>query len=425
MDFPYVAQIKCRVRGFMGDGGRRFRMAQTLFIFSICFGWYLPDLLRRVSLFAALLLTKGKRRDISTDRWDSFTKFAMVTLCVFLAWVILDPMLFGDEALAERLKGVARPIEVALWVYGVMLYARDDFFVKRMSALSISSGIFFATVSFIQRAYLGFAKTDEIEWVLCKYTLHAGMIILALLPWLFYKLTEAGESRRRKQLLAAGIIEMVIVAVLTYYLTIMVSLAAQLLFIVPYMLSSREIRHSLSLKNFSLALLVLICVFSAAMCVKDIKKEVFDQYRQLSMINRDFSDFTTKRDEIWTEAMDLVRLKKATGFGWVDYYDYSKIRKPHPHSSYIEAAFHTGMLGALLYFASIASLFIAAAKKIVVDKDRSAVPFVVVSILILFAVAGSVESFFYVRRQIMIPFWSTACLVFAPVMCEEKKTNPL
>lgn len=398
----------------LGEEFDRFGTAQLLYILSISFGWYMPDILRRLFFVAALFITPRCQRKIETRRWDGLATAAMIALLTLLSWIILDPVFFGDEILIERLKGVARPLEVALYVYGAILFAKDKFFVKWLGNISICSGIFFSTFSFVQRASLGFVRTNEIEWVFCKYTVHAGVIVLALLPWFFYKLFTTTKLSMKKILIVIGIFEMMVIAVLTYYVTIWISLASQLLFFAVYLFCNRKM-FVFNFKKAALAMAALLSVlFALSYMNVGVRDEMREQYMQLYMINKSFASFTTDRGEIWAEALNLVNTQKATGFGWVEYNDYAVIKKHHPHSSYIQAAFHTGIPGALLYVVSMLLLFLLAVKKIFIEKDYSPIPFVALSVLILFCVAGLVESFFFVRRQIMIPYWSTVCLLFSP-----------
>ena len=136
---------------------------------------------------------------------------------------------------------------------------------------------------------------------------------------------------------------------------------------------------------------------------------------QLFMIDKDLNQFSSQRIEIWEEAISLISARKFTGYGWIDYDDIAKIKKHHAHSSYLQVAFISGWPGLVLYVASLTSLSLLAASNLLRRRGPSELAFVALLVIAGSSVAGLTESFFFIRREFIIPYWTLLCCLLSPV----------
>ena len=117
----------------------------------------------------------------------------------------------------------------------------------------------------------------------------------------------------------------------------------------------------------------------------------------------------------------MISARKITGYGWIDYNDVAKIKKNHPHSSYLQAAFHAGIPAMFLYISVLCIFEFLALQYIISKHILSPIVYTVALMIVSTAVAGLTESYFFTSREYLIPFWSTLTMLLSPVYVRRAK----
>ena len=400
----------------------KFRLAQLLFIFSIAFGWYIEDGYRRVTLIAALLLLDKHERKLDIGcHWKGFSKIAAIIFIALGLWVLFAPLLGGVEPLIERIRGLGRPIEVIICCVGILIFAKDEFFEKNFFRMSLLSAIIYFMLVFTQRMLVSFS-TDRGNWIFNKYAAFVGLILLSLLPWVLYTLNNNGEDRRWRFSCVVVLPVALFTITVTYYRTIWIALIAQLFVMLPL----NYYMFNCNLKKISKLLLVLFIFFTMTgmflyKANTAIRNEIVSNIYSFTQIGKNFEKFTSKRGGIWAEAIQLISARKITGYGWIDYNDVAKIKKNHPHSSYLQAAFHAGIPAMFLYISVLCIFEFLALQYIISKHILSPIVYTVALMIVSTAVAGLTESYFFTSREYLIPFWSTLTMLLSPVYVRRAK----
>ncbi|WP_455596877.1 O-antigen ligase family protein [Cloacibacillus porcorum] len=395
----------------------RFRVAQILFIAAISFGWFIADGYRRgLFLLAILLLNKSQRKISVICHWKGLTGVTGTLLVTLFLWVTLVPLFSGMEPLPDRIEGMARPIEVFLYGVGIMIFAKDKFFEKYLSSFSVASAVFVSVFAFSRRAVLSFSVIRD-DWVFGMHAALAGLIIASLLPWLLYAICEKKKTPLRKGFYI--IITMVALGAIfvTYYRTIWIAVTVQLLFAIPlsyYCFNANPLNHK--------RLLVVLILFIAAVVGYSYHTSfiIRDRFDRLMSAGCDFKNFTNNRGEIWKDAMSLISKRKLGGYGWVSYDDFAVIKMHHPHSSYLDAAFHAGIPAGILYGMVFIASFLLALRYILTKTGPASIAYVVFLMLLATAVGGLTEAFFYESREYVVPFWSMTSLLVSPLYLKKE-----
>ena len=399
---------------FNGDENR-FRTAQVLYIISVCCACYLDDTIRRLFFIAALLIINKKQRCAAVIKnWRGLAKAAGFCFLVFGLWIMAVPLIFGDESLWERIRGVPRPLEIAIWIWGGWVFAKDSFFYKKMLLISSCSFAFGATAFFIQRACQHFAAVYQ-GWLFQTDAIECGVTLLCLFPWAFYHFLHLKDNKINL-LYALVFVEYFVVLISTYYSTIYVSFFIQTAVLIFLCAINNKLRPN-ARTCLNLAIIIVMAAGMVACTVHKqpaVKARLEKEVDQLTSFNtKDLESFTTERMDVWHEAVSCIKQRPLAGYGWADYDNYVSIKKSHPHSSYLEVAFHTGIPGAVIFAALLLLLSVLCAKKIVVVRADDAVAFSVLLMLVAYAVVGLTESFFLVRREFAMIFWAPVSLLLA------------
>ena len=394
----------------------RFRIAQLLFILSIAFSWYIADGYRRGLLIASLLLLDKQDRKIDTWRYLSgLSKIAAILLLALGVWVLLAPLLGGVKPLFERISGLARPVEIIICCIGTLLFARDLLFEKYFLRASLISAIVYFLLVFTKRLLVSFS-TERSNWIFDKHAAFVGVVLVSLLPWILYTLSN-NKEKRIWHISCAFVLPIALFTItVTYYRTIWLAAIAQ--FCVMPLLN--YYMFAVSLKKVVKSLLVLfafLAMIGILFCKADtsIKNEIYQNIYSFTQIGKNFETFSSKRGEIWEETIQLISIRKMTGYGWIDYNDVARIKKNHPHSSYLQAAFNTGIPGMVLYICVLCAFEFLALKYIITKRVVGSIVYVVALMVLSTAVAGLTESYFFTSREYLIPFWSTLTMLLSPV----------
>ncbi len=410
-----MKRVKLCLEKFLCSEMQRYRLAQILFILSIAFGWYIDDGYRRcLFVISILLLSREQRRICVRCNWSGLQKIAGYLLLILFVWVILAPLLGGVGHISERIHSVARPLEIFLYCIGVMIFARDAFFDKYFDRLSIISAIFLFVFVFIHRLLLSFS-TERNDWIFNKHAAFAGLILVSILPWLVCGIID-NKNNKYLRIICIVIFPVALITIfVTYYRTIWLAMVVQLLCVIPlgyYMFRMKLYRIVKVIVLFVLSFTVLILLSCNANI--EVRNEIKDNIKSSLAITSNFERFTNHRGEIWEEAMTLINQRKLCGYGWIDYNDYALIKQHHPHSSYLQAAFHAGIPAMVLYIAVLFVFEVLACKYIIRDKTTVRSVYVVALMIISTMVVGLTESFFFTSREYLIPFWSMLAILVSP-----------
>ncbi len=402
---------KEKIAAVFKDDKRRFQLAQILFAASISFGWFIADGYRRgLFLLSILLLNKAQRKIDVMRYWHGLTNVAGLLLLTLFLWVTLMPVFCSVESLTEKIAGMARPLEIFLYGAGAMIFACDDFFERKLCTLSMYSAVIVSLFAFTRRLFLSFSIVRD-DWSFGMHAALAGIIISSLLPWLLCALCQEKNKQKRIAYTAVIIISLAAIFV-TYYRTVWMATAAQLLLAVPlsyYCFNANIMNHK---KLF--AVVALLAVLAVVLSYQN-STEVRDRVDRIAAAGSNFEKFSTDRGEVWQEAVFLISKHKLGGYGWVEYNDFSFIKKHHPHSSYLQAAFHAGVPAAILYGLSFILFFLLALRYIFTKQGPPSIAYVVALMILASAIGGLTEAYFYVSREYCIPFWTMVSLLLSPL----------
>ena len=410
------------VRHLLDGDEQRFKTAQILYIMSVCCACFLDDTVRRLLFLGALLIINKKQRHTSVMAdWCGLVKLTGYCLIAFGLWVMIVPLFVGDESLLERFLGVPRPLEIALWIWGAWVFAKDTFFYKNMALIATYSCMFVSTVFLIQRTSQSFADMYVNKWVFSGASISSGMHLLFLMPWLFYALSH--ENKLCK--IIAHVITIVMAAVVlisTYALTIWVAFFAQIVMLLFTAYFNTKLRlHTKSFKVV-IAAFMICAVFICAIInlYPNAASRITAECNQLSTFDKNTQTFTTNRVTIWEEVINIVEQRPLCGYGWVDYTNkYATVRYDprddisSTHSSYLAAAFNTGLIGLALFLILLVSSFVLCARKIFFAKKDNVLYFVALLSITAYCVASLTESLLLMSRDLAILFWVPVCLLLS------------
>lgn len=394
------------------DKEKRFCLAQILFIMAISFSWLLNDAFRLAFLLFALMLCSKEQMTVDIIRfWRGFTKFSGLLLICLAAWVVCAPLLGGVEPVRERIMGMARPLEVTLFCISVLVFARNYFFEKMLYRYSLLSIVVFSITVFCKRVMVDFSAVRG-GWLFDMRADIVANLLCMLMPWLLYALFDKQIKHSFKIMLCMVTLLTIAMVWVTYIRTFWLGLIVQLIsaFILLVCCLNIDIRKHI----YKLCLIMAILLIGIAIsyhCIQEVRLN-FAQ----SLSSSSFSTFSSRRDVVWKEALSIIKNRKLLGYGWTDYDVFTTVFKaPHPHSSYLHAAFCTGIIGGILYIGVLFSFLFLSVCNLLKRRGPVIISFVVALVIIVNLVVGFTESFFYVGREYLIPFWSTLALLISPL----------
>jgi len=379
-------------------------------------------------LVALFIIDKTQRRASVVKEWRGLTKITGWCFIVFGLWIILVPLVYGDESLFERLRGVPRPLEIALWIWGAFVFAKDKYFNQKLLLTGACACIFGVTFQFIQRVYLGFSPETH-GWIFGMPAVWSALSIICLLPWLVYLILRADKSFN---ILFYGmvLIGALFVILVTYSSTMWFSFLSLFVILAFVLLLNNKYRPTKQVYCIMLLLLCLIMMlfvtfeFYAPKINDRICDRICVELNQLSSINKNFDTFTTKRELIWIDAVNIIKQRPVYGYGWIDYSNTYAIKRcdkriidSHPHSSYLEAAFHTGIPGMSLFLLSLLLFSLICIKIIFIEHTRNVIAFAALLMLGAYVVGGFAESFFFLSRGHALLFWVPVSLLLTNNKC--------
>lgn len=413
----FVRSILNKILISYKDETKRFELAQILYALSISFGWFIEDGYRRgLLLFAFLLLIKSQYRNNICYSGGLFFKIQKILLIGVSIWFTLIPLFFGASMIHERIDDILRPLEVIL--YGIIGWrlAQEQLFLRVFCKYSSISVIFFSVATFCYRFNVSFSTQRE-HWFFDMRAELAGIILLSLMPWLYYSMFAKQTIFSKKTFYFVVLLLSIVSVVVTYYRTIWVAFVGQI--IMAFILVPKIFK--IKWRNYLKYVLILLI-----MCVGGLYYSYQNNYEIRNNINSfvecrnefDLDKFSSKRIGIWLEAISLVMKRPFFGYGWCEYNDVATIKKFHQHSSYLQAAFIGGIPGVLLYCGVLVALLCQGAWNIFYKQQNIELSFVVVLMLTATIIAGLCESYIYISREYLIPFWSVMSIFVSSSRCK-------
>ena len=306
---------------------KRPEVAQFLYAFSISCGWYIEDGYRRIALLLALLLLwKSTSCNCYTFSDNVLFKVQKITLIALSVWFTFVPLFGGAAAINERISDMARPIEVIFYSIVGWRLAKEQSFIELFYRLSCISAVFLSVVVFFYRLHVSFSTLRE-HWFFDMRAEFAGIILLSLIPWLYCFIFEKGKIPIKKNILYYGVLLLAIISItVTYYRNVWVAWIVQ--FAVALILLPRvfHVRWRDSLNKAIIISIVCICMGGWAY---DNNYEIRDNINSFIRFYKDadLDHFSSKRVEIWREAISLIRERPIVGYGWCDYNEFATIKK--------------------------------------------------------------------------------------------------
>lgn len=415
-----MAKLRTIIKDSLDGDERRFATAQALYIFSVSFAWYLHDVARWLLFLSALfIINKSQRRADVMKYWHGMTKVTGWCFITLGFWITVIPPIFGQESFFAALRSIERLLEVALWIWGAMVFAKNGDFFKRMLAFSTWSCVFCATVYFIQRTGQSFAVIYD-DWWFGGNAVRTGIQLIFLFPWLVYSLA---HTKKNNEILifSCAVVESVVVAIFTYYSTIWVALFVQLLCIPPLMILMKIRPNTKIYKVLTMVLLCFCILFSGFFNKYPIIKDRLKiEITQFSAFGKNIEEFTNKRSLIWAETIDLAKNHPIVGYGYDEYHKYSKIDMNHPHSSYLQALFYTGNMGMILFILVLVLFSMLIMAKMIEAHDDFSMLFILPLMLVSYSTASLTEVLFYASREVAIGFWVPVSLLLSQQLCNAK-----
>lgn len=398
-----------------------FELGQLLWICSLGFSYFGSDLRRGLALLALFFLYKSKKHLPWSEIVDQNGKWVIGVFCLFWCWITLIP-LFGAGGVKLGFRSMADPIEVIVCLLITLSFAQDPCFFRRMYKIILFSAFLFFTIMLTNRYMQGFTWEPR-HWILSRTSAHAGAFVCFFIPWIFLGLCKTRKINMQWFFLILLICEAIALLVMTFSSTFWLAFAVQ------FLLFSTLIFFRFKRKFvFCVSVAVLFCVATAAVAGLNhltdgqIVSQMKGEYTQLTAVGTDLRQFTTNRDIIWKNTVKLIAMHPVTGWSWKNFHEVSfahfEGETPElilrgsvtPHSSYLSAAWCTGIPGLALYLAVLLILLAKSLKEL--TKGAVDVAFVVLILLTGYAVAGFAEDLFAWELRLMVPTWCVFATIF-------------
>ena len=388
-----------------GEKFSRFRLGQIIFAVAVSFGLFAGDIIRIVlGVLALFCLTKENFK----FNWTRGQKITGCILALFCAWMIVIPVIFGENPLPVRLRDAVRPVELTLWICATLLFAKDEFFVRNLKNFSITACFLYSLIALHWCFETHFAL-DYKNWPVLKAAYSVEALMAGISAWLIYQFVATKNNFNRlfcSILMLLSLLFTILPRYTTFWAAISVSICTALLLL----LCTDIHRFAKLLLLLCFAVCIAGCALYAGMeRLPSIKSAITQEIEQLRIENPqqiDLQRFTSKRWEIWKAYVTDISVKPVFGYGREVFPDFCAETHHHAHNSFLQAAFEGGIPLALLFTAVLAMIFILAFLKIRQTGAAQALPFVTSVVMSQFVTAGLVENLYLTNRSILVFYWS-------------------
>lgn len=401
----------------------KFRLGQILFIFAVTFGLFLSDTIRKILVILALLcLTKSNIRARMYLAWTSKQRMLATIFVVLFAWLLLIPLFFGVDPLVVRIRSSGWLIELLVFIWATLLFAKDSFFLYNIRNCAIFSCSLYSIFAISHRLWLGF-NIGTYSWPIIMGSWAVGTISTALLPWIIYDLI-VEKLQKKIIFLYLAFMCTSIVIFLTMYTTfwLVLSIEVFMAFVIIYFFSKSHMKRFILFMILTLA--VVFCGLSfIAISYHNVYDSFIAQFTQLSFKDFDIERFTNKRYHIWLEAIEFIKMRPILGYGWADFAEFSVEHRIHTHCSFLQAAWTGGWIAMLLLIMCLLCIVHNCLTLMKEKKQLLIVPFVVLVVISAYITTGMLDDMFRASRRSVSLYWVSFTMMLTPLVSHSANDN--
>ena len=378
-----------------GEKFSRFRLGQIIFAAAVSFGLFAGDIIRIVlGVLALFFLTKENFK----FNWTRGQKITGCILALFCAWMIVIPVIFGENPLPVRLRDAVRPVELTLWICATLLFAKDEFFVRNLKNFSITACFLYSLIALHWCVETHFAL-DQRTWPIIHNCYVLGCLVIGTSAWCIYEML-TGQSVWKNIFCIVVLVEAMLLTafsrVVTYYAAELTVLFAAL--VLSFCVDKRKFaRFALLLLVISgIGLSILHIGMQKNPTIKSAIQHELEQIRFEKTSDFDADRFTNHRSQIWDKAINEIPRKPIFGHGLYAFIKYKpegmSMDITHAHCTFLQTAFACGIPCAVLLVLFLAMIFILAAKRLCRMKPNIDFSFTVLLVLAEFVPGALVEN---------------------------------
>ena len=392
-----------------GDNLSRFRLGQIIFAAAVSFGLFAGDIIRIVlGVLALFCLTKENFK----FNWTRGQKITGCILALFCAWMIVIPVIFGENPLPVRLRDAVRPVELTLWICATLLFAKDDFFVRNLKNFSITACFLYSLIALAYCFKIKFnynLGNGYIDWPIIHSPYIFGCLMSGFSVWYTYMFVTAKNLFKHVfsfAMLLTTLIFTMLAGVTTYRLAFAAEIAA--LFIILLISDRKKFVKIFAL--FAAALLLsAFGVFVAARyspSLQTMLNREFNQLRNETGKSFDIEHVSNHRYHIWIDAITAIKQKPLFGYGREVFKNHCSTQHGHAHNTFLQAAFEAGIPAALLLYTIWIVISAFAVSQIYKTRALLCIPFTSVIITAGLLASSLVENEYLTDRTSLVFYWS-------------------
>ena len=396
----------------------KFQCGQLIFIFAITAGPFFGDTVRNILLLLSIFCMS--KRDFTQKLRSSWTgKYKLYGYGLMLLWAMLlfIPFVFGVDNLKERFAGLGWPIEMIVWMWAAQVFARDTFFIENLKNASIAvCGIYSLIALPIVLTEGRIHDYNQFGiWPLAQTSFATGCILCCLIVWMIYRLfiTDDLNKRYNAPILILFALSIVTV-VLTFRRTFWIAVTLELLITGLVLLSLSKNKFIKYIKGFAILCAALFTLLSFAFIKDDPAFENAMNFKLTQIMSIDgvygIDRFSSGRNVIWRDAIELIKKRPLTGYGFADYnYHLEKLQTRHhvghSHSTFLQMVWTAGIFPCALFIIILMMLLYICITELKKRGLNCALPFAVLLILIVFVTSGLFEDLFKNTRRATMLYW--------------------
>ncbi len=394
----------------------RFRLGQLFFISAVTFGLLFSDTTRKILIISSLFcLTKTQIKENFYISWSTQQKTTGCILLFLCLWIFFIPLFFGVDPILIRLQSTGWGIELFVFMWATLLFAKDFFFIENIKKFAIITCISYSVFALCQRFSLGFV-IDFSNWPMSLGAWSVGTILSVLLPWMLYDVIVETSSKKTIFLLFALTVTS-IVLFLTLYTTFWLVLLIYMAIVLCIMgLFFKDYFQKLFFLMILLSIIVIVALYCASHFYKNLYDGLFIQFSQLSLSEFNAEKFTNSRYHIWVEAVNFINLRPILGYGWAEFADFSVEQRGHTHCAFLQAAWTAGWPAMVLLISFLMNLTYRCLSLMKKQGKLLIVPFVVLLVILAYFACGALDDMFRATRRIVTLYWVTFMLMLTPLV---------
>ncbi|MCF0248231.1 MAG: O-antigen ligase family protein [Synergistes sp.] len=395
----------------------KFQCGQLIFIFAITAGPFFEDTVRNILLLLSIFCMS--KRDFTQQLRASWTgKYKLYGYALMLLWAMLlfIPFAFGVDDLKERFAGLGWPIEMIIWMWAAQVFARDTFFIKSLKNASIAVCGIYSLIALpivlTNGDIYNYGKFGI--WPLTQTSFATGCVLCCLIVWIIYRLFAENDSNKSGRALLFCIFALTLLTILlTFRRTFWFTAIAELVAAAPILLLTSKEKFNKYIKGFGILCAGSLILFSLVV-IQD--NPVFEnllkkKWQQVTSIgNNETTKFLTYRNLVWHDAVDFIKERPFTGYGYAEYGNFTKDFPyercvGHAHSTFLQMAWTAGIFPCVLFIIIFMMLLYICITELKKRGSNCSLPFVVLLVLIAFVTSGLFEDLFKNTRRATMLYW--------------------